>query len=167
MVFIDTDVLSIFAKVQRLPLLFTVFNADLLNISSAVERELHTGADKGFNFVEHVMALHAQGRIVTYQPTDADQQFMITLPWTLGLGERESMAICKRFGAVFVSNERRVKHHCLRIQIDCVNLAETLRALWEFGILTQSDVRIIIDDIKAKDNLRFRTTDPIFNESVT
>ena len=56
MVFIDTDVLSIFAKVQRLPLLFTVFNADLLNISSAVERELHTGADKGFNFVEHVMA---------------------------------------------------------------------------------------------------------------
>ena len=37
MVFIDTDVLSIFAKIQRLPLLFTIFCENLLNISAAVE----------------------------------------------------------------------------------------------------------------------------------
>ena len=166
MVFIDTDVLSIFARVQRLRLLFTVFNEELLNISSAVEIELQTGAAKGFDFVQNIMALRTQGRIVTYQPTDADQRFMTTLPWTLGSGERESMAICKRLCAIFVSNERRVKHHCLRNKIDCVNLAETLRALWELGILTQADVRNVIVEIATKDNLRFRSTDPIFNESV-
>ena len=33
-VFVDTDVLSIFAKIQRIPLLFTVFNEDHLNIST-------------------------------------------------------------------------------------------------------------------------------------
>ena len=47
MVFIDTDVLSIFAKIQRLPLLFAVFTEDSLNISAAVERELRTGVAKG------------------------------------------------------------------------------------------------------------------------
>ena len=73
MVFIDTDVLSIFAKVQRLPLLFSVFNEDILNISSAVEIELQTGVVKRFDFVQNIMVLRAQGRIVTHQPTDANQ----------------------------------------------------------------------------------------------
>ena len=162
MVFIDTDVLSIFAKIQRLPLLFSVFTEDSLNISAAVERELRTGVAKGFDFAQGIMALHSQGRIATYCPTAVDQQFMATLPWTLGLGERESMAICKRLSAIFVSNERRVKHHCRENGVACVNLAEILRALWELGILRQAEVRNIITEIQTKDNLKFRTTDPIF-----
>ena len=79
-----------------------------------------------------------------------------------GSGERQSMAICKRLSAIFVSNERRVKHHCLGNGIDCVNLIEILRALWEHGILMQADVRKVITEIETKDNLKFRTTDPIF-----
>ena len=72
------------------------------------------------------------------------------------------MAICKRLCAIFVSNERRVKHHCRENGIDCVNLAEILRALWELEILLQTDVRNIITEIRTKDNLKFRTTDSIF-----
>ena len=162
MVFIDTDVLSIFAKIQRLPLLFSVFNEDPLNISAAVENELQVGVAKGFDFAQDIMVLHSQGRIATYHPTAVDHQFMATLSWTLGSGERESMAICKRLSAIFVSNERRVKHHCRENGIDCVNLAEILRALWELGILPQADVRNIITEIRTKDNLKFRTTDSIF-----
>ncbi|MCE2433928.1 MAG: hypothetical protein J4F29_13540, partial [Candidatus Latescibacteria bacterium] len=99
MVFVDTDVLSIFAKIQRLPLLFTVFNEDHLNISTAVENELQTGIAKGFGFAQDVIALHSQGQIVTYHPTAVDQRLTATLPQTLGSGERESMAICKRLNA--------------------------------------------------------------------
>ena len=72
------------------------------------------------------------------------------------------MAICKRLSAIFVSNERRVKHHCRENGIDCVNLAEILRTLWELGILPQADVRNVITEIRTKDNLEFRTTDSIF-----
>ncbi len=162
MVFIDTDVLSIFAKIQQLPLLFTVLNEDPLNISAAVENELQTGVAKGFDFAQDIMAFHSQGRIATYHPIAVDQRFMAALPWTLGSGERESMAICKRLSAIFVGNERRVKHHCLGNGIDCVNLTEILRALWELGILMQADVRKVITEIETKDNLKFRTTDPIF-----
>ena len=101
MVFVDTDVLSVFAKIQR-------------------------------------------------------------LPQTLAAGERESMAICKRLAAIFVSNERRVKHYCQANGIYCINLAEILRALWELKVLTQTDVKQIITEIETKDSLKFRTTDPIF-----
>ena len=81
---------------------------------------------------------------------------------SLGSGERESIAICKRLNSIFVSNGRRVKHHCRENGVDCVNLADILRTLWELGILMQADVRKIIAEIEGKDNLKFRATDTIF-----
>ena len=95
-------------------------------------------------------------------PTALDRQSMATMPPSLGLGERESIAICKRLNSIFVSNERRVKHHCRDYGVDCVNLVEILRALWELGILKQADVRNIIAEIEARDNLKFRAPDTIF-----
>ena len=162
MIFVDTDVLSVFAKIQHLELLFDVFNQDSLNIAAAVEDEIRVGISKGFYFPLDIIALGKQKRICTHHPTIVDQAFMGSLPQTLGAGERESMAICKRLTAIFVSNERRVKHHCGENRIDCVNLAEILRALWELKILTQDDVRELIKEIEIKDHLKFRTIDPIF-----
>ena len=164
-VFVDTDILSVFAKIQRLPLLFSVFNQDSLNIAAAVDNEIKMGVSKGFQFSQDIMALHSQGRMQIHHPTVADQQLMATLAQTLGAGERESMAICKRLIATFASNERRVMHHCRANGIQCINLAEILRALWELGILTQSDVRKVITEIETQDNLKFRTTDPIFKST--
>ena len=57
MVFIDTDILSIFAKIQRLPLLFAVFDQDVLNIAAAVENEVVMGFSKGFPFADALVEL--------------------------------------------------------------------------------------------------------------
>ena len=105
MVFVDTDVLSTFAKIQCLPLLFTIFSEDLLNISAGVEIEVRIGVANHFNFSRDIMELHSQGRIRTCHPTALDRQSMATMPPSLGLGERESIVICKRLNSIFVSNE--------------------------------------------------------------
>ena len=162
MIFVDTDILSIFAKIQQLPLLFAVFNQEHLHIALAVENEIKVGALKGFHFAHEITALLAQERIQTHHRLPVDEAFMMSLPQTLAAGERESMAICKRFAAVFASNERRVKHHCQSNGIRCVNLAEILHSLWELRILTQADVKRVIAEIETKDSLKFRTTDIIF-----
>ena len=162
MVFVDTDVLSIFAKIERLPLLFAVFDQEMLNIAEAVENEVKTGVSKGFSFSDDIIALQTQGQIRTYHTTLADQEFMSSLPQTLGAGESESMAICKRLTAIFASNERRVMHYCKANRIDCINLVRILRALWELKILTQTDVRKVITEIETEDRLKFRSIDPIF-----
>ena len=158
----DTDVLSIFAKIQRLPLLFAVFDQDTLNIAAAVENEIKTGISRGFHFSDDIIALQTEGRIYTYHPTTVDQEFISSLPQTLDAGERESMGLCKRFTATFASNERRVMHHCQTNGIHCINLVDILRLLWELKILTQTDVQKIITEIETEDHLKFRTTDPIF-----
>lgn len=109
-----------------------------------------------------VKVLLTQERIQTHHPLLVDEAFMVSLPHTFAAGERESIAICKHLDAIFVSNERRVKHHCQTNGIRCINLAEISRALWELEILTQTHVREIIIEIETKDSLKFQTTDPIF-----
>ncbi len=162
MVFVDTDVLSIFAKIQRLSLLFAVFHQDQLNIATAVENEIKIASAKGFHFAHEIIELKTQGHIRTHSTTSADQKFMRSLPQTLDAGERESMALCKRLKTILVSNERRVRHHCNANRIACINLAHILRAFWELKILTQTDVRQVIAEIETKDNLKFRTIESIF-----
>ena len=154
--------LSIFAKIERLPLLFAVFDQETLNIAEAVENEVKRGVSNGFRFSNDIIALQTQGKIRTYHTTSADQEFMNSLPQTLGGGERESMALCRRFTATFASNERRVMHHCQRNGIHCINLVDILRLLWELQILTQTDVQEVIIGIETRDRLKFRTTEPIF-----
>ncbi|MDE0636109.1 MAG: hypothetical protein OXI43_09720 [Candidatus Poribacteria bacterium] len=164
MVFIDTDILSIFSKIQRLPLLFAVFEQDVLNIAAAVENEIKVGVAKGFPFANTIMELQTQGRIQTYYPITEDENFMVSLPDTLDKGERESMAICKRLIALLASNERRVMHHCQANGIHCTNLNEILRALWELRILPMSDVRMVVTEIEVKDSLKFRSSATIFEQ---
>ena len=162
MIFVDTDILSIFAKIQRLTLLFIVFDQEVLNIAFAVENEIKTGASKGFRFSEDIITLQTQRRIQTYHATTIDQGFINSLPQTLGAGESESMALCKRLSATFASNDRRVMHHCQTNGIHCINLVDILRLLWELQILSQTDVRKIITEIETEDRFKFRSIDPIF-----
>ena len=68
MVFVDTDVLSIFAKIQRLPLLFVVFNQERLHIALAVENEVKMGALKGFHVAQDITVLLTQKQIQTHRP---------------------------------------------------------------------------------------------------
>ena len=84
MVFIDTDILSIFAKIQRLPLLFAVFDQDVLNIATAVENEITIGVSKKFPFANALVELQAKGQLQTHHPVTVDEEFMLSLPHTLG-----------------------------------------------------------------------------------
>ena len=121
MVFVDTDILSIFSKIQRLPLLFAVFEQDILNIAAAVENEIAVGVSKGFPFANALMELQTQGLLQTHHPTTADEEFMFSLPDTLGAGERESMAICKRLTAPQPQFLSQLKRRCRQCEIyNCV-----------------------------------------------
>ena len=72
-------VLSIFAKIQQLPLLFAVFNQEDLHIAGAVENEIRIGALKGFHFAQDITALLTQEQIQTHHPLPIDEAFMMSL----------------------------------------------------------------------------------------
>ena len=78
------------------------------------------------------------------------------LPYTLGAGERESIAVAKERTGMVISNESRVAHYCRQLNIPCIRLPDILRVLWTEGVVSQEDVQTMIEDLQVKDRMHFK-----------
>lgn len=156
MIIADTDILSAFAKVGRMPLLFSLFNSTELYITPAVFSEIEHSFDLGRQYAIDLFAMLGAGelRLVYLAPHEA--VFRDTLPVTLASGERESIAAAKSRSGVVLSNESRVAHTCRENQVVCVRLPEILRALWVEQVATKLEVEEIVRDLGVKDRMRFK-----------
>ena len=55
MIVVDTNILSTFARIQRLELLFAVAETDSLHLVPAVISELKIGLKKNLNFLQSII----------------------------------------------------------------------------------------------------------------
>ena len=92
--------------------------------------------------------------------TQEETLFCETLPSSLGVGERESIAIARERKGTLLSNESRVAHYCRQYQIPCIRLPDILRALWIEGITSKEEVQLIIVDLQSKDKMKFKQVYP-------
>jgi predicted nucleic acid-binding protein len=156
MILADTDILSALAKIGRLSLLFPLLRTAQLQMAPGVFREVAQSLALRRPYAEAVVALVATGQLQILPLTEAEAAFRDTLSYTLGTGERESIAIARARGGTVLSNEARVAHYCRQYEIPCVRLPEILRALWVEGIVTKQEVEQMITDLQTKDYMRFR-----------
>jgi predicted nucleic acid-binding protein len=155
MIFADTDVLSVLAKVGRLSLLFPLFRVTRLQIVPEVFKEIAYSVALGRPYGTEILSLIATAQIEVIALTQEEAHFCETLPSSLGVGERESIAIAhERKGAV-LSNESRVAHYGRQYQIPCLRLPDILRALWTEGIASKHEVQRIVADLQNKDKMQF------------
>lgn len=159
MIVADTDMLSAFAKIGRLPLLRAAVRAGRLHVTPAIRAELQYGADQGWPDSMDVLAGLQDGSLVEVALTPEEQSLAGSLPVPLGAGEREGIALALMRGALLLSNESRVLHFCRLRGADCLRLPDILRALWVRGLATKGDVAAIMDDLRAKDRMAFRQRD--------
>jgi predicted nucleic acid-binding protein len=166
MILADTDILSALAKVARLSLLFTLFQTTRVSISPGVLAELAHSLALRRQYAQDVFALISANQIHVVSLTAQEAAFRDALPITLGMGERESIAIAKQRGDTVLSNESRVAHVCREFKITCFRLPDILRALWLESLASREEVRTIIEDLRAKDRMLFKksTLDAIFSE---
>lgn len=164
MIFVDTDILSSMAKIGRLPLLFSLLRTTELYIVPSVFGELERSFKLGRQYAKDIFALLTAGQIRVAYLTPEGAAFRDSLPVTLGAGERESIAVARERGGMVVSNESRVAHCCRQYRIPCLRLPDILRALWVEGIVSKEDVQSIINDLRVKDRMQFKTSvlDAIF-----
>ena len=160
----DTDVLSTFAKVDRLDLLFKVFHRSELFMAEGVWREVKRGEERGFAFTQAILKLVEEGRLRILCIESEDLSFRMSLPTSLALGELDSICICKRLGLPLISNERRVKYHCEQNGIQCFNLNAILRSLWRLGIMSKDQMKALMREMEDKDRLTFKSVDEIFQD---
>ncbi len=166
MIFVDTDVISSLAKIDRLLLLFTLFNRSNFSITPGVLAELTHSLTMGRQYAETVFRFIRDGQIQVISLTSIEAASRDSLPDTLGAGERESIAVAKERDGVVISNESRVAHYCQQLGIPCVRLPDILRALWVEGVASRQDVHTMIEDLGVKDRMQFKqaTLDAIFAE---
>lgn len=164
MILADSNIISTFAKIKRLDLLFKVFNKPTLYVSANVFKELMVDKERGHPYTSEIFNLIEEHKIEIATPTEDELLLTMDMPKSFGSGELDSLAICKTRNAVFLSNERRVINHCRREDITCFDLCDILTAVWKYEILQKEEVMRIIDEIERKDNVYIPSKDRIFEE---
>ncbi len=163
-VIVDTNILSTFAKIEKLELLFEIMDREELYISTSVLHELDIAENIGYDFVQIIFDYIDEERISILSMDDEESDLFLDLPDSFGRGERESVSISKSRDYIFVSNETRVKNYCDRNDIDIVDLPTLLRRAWKIGLKEKETVKKIIEEIENKDDIIFKDISIIFEE---
>lgn len=164
MLLADTNILSTFAKINQLTLLFRLFDNKGIGVVPAVYAEFQAGVNKGYADLQAVVKLIQQGRIDLAAPTAQEIFQENALPVSFDAGERETLAVAKSRGYSILTNENQIKNWCKREQIEYWDLPGLLRALWRTNVVSRELVRSLIDQIEAKDRIVFRNKEAILQE---
>jgi predicted nucleic acid-binding protein len=156
MILADTDILSALAKVGRLSLLFSLFCVTRLQIVPGVFKEIAHSVALGRSYATEILSSISSAQIEVIGLSQEETVFCDTLPSSLGVGERESIAIARERKGTLLSNESRVAHYCRQFQIPCIRLPGILRAFWIEGITSKDEVQLIVVDLQRKDKMKFK-----------
>ena len=110
MIIVDNNILSTFAKIDRLDILFQLFPQTQIGIVPAVYNELRIGVRKGHFQLKQVMDMVQQKRIRLITLTEAEIFLKPNLPVSFDEGEPESVAVSKSRKITLLTNERSVKN---------------------------------------------------------
>jgi hypothetical protein len=129
-----------------------------------VFNEIEEAAYLGFRFVEPVIKVINEGRLLVLSMNDEELKWCMRLPPSFGKGERDSLAICKFRYGLFISNEKKVINFCDKESIPALNLPTILRHSWKKGLQTKDEVMAMMQDIEDKDNIKFKDIINIFED---
>ncbi len=136
---LDTNILSLFAKVNSLNIL-QQFATLPLYITPVIQQELEAGLKREVHYLADVLQLVKSGRLQVIRPNKADEQFISKLPPKLGLGEAEAIALCQRCNMVFITRDRKAANYCERSGIGFIRLTDLLEQLKIAGLLGASKI---------------------------
>ena len=144
-VIFDTNVLSLFVRIQRLDLLQQIFAASRTGvhfyITPTIQRELVAGIQNKVSYLADALQLIKTGQLQVIQPIPADQLFINSLPAKLAPGEAEAIALCYRLNLVFISHDRKAVNYCSHIGIPCLSLAALLERMQKANLVTEAEIQ--------------------------
>jgi predicted nucleic acid-binding protein len=160
-VLLDTDLASAFAKVGRLELLGRLFAGIDLGIAFEVYKELLVPLAHGYHFPEAVFAVcetiypHPE-EMMTIQRRLVDMK-------ALGRGELETITICQARGWFYAAIDQKAIAYARSLEVTTFALRVILRLLWMRHIISQEEVRALIQELWEKDKLVIMEPEEIFH----
>lgn len=114
MIVADTNLVSTFARIGRLDLLFLVAETDALYLPPAVIKEIKAGLHKGLDFLQPLVdCLTGETGFYALELSAAEKTLAESLPGSLNAGERECIAVCvQRPDGKLLTNDKRAHTYC-------------------------------------------------------
>jgi len=92
MIIADTSILSTFARIQQLDLLFAVTEAESLRLPPAVQKEIRLGLQKGRNFLQPIIeALTVAAQFQSVDLTAEEKRLIPALPKALNAAKKKAL----------------------------------------------------------------------------
>ena len=161
----DTDILSTFGKIRRLDLLRELFPNAMLLVPPSVYDELFKARECGYEFVDYII----ESGILEVTPLNEEELELLSKlreeRRSLGLGELEGISICKHREYILVTNDITAKKVCDRNRIKFIDLSMILKSLLVAEVLTDDELKALIDEIERKDRVAIKDKDVILTGS--
>ncbi|MGA2789813.1 MAG: PIN domain-containing protein [Candidatus Bathyarchaeia archaeon] len=157
-VVVDTDILSTFAKVNKLKLLVRLFPKSRILVCPSVNLEIKKGAELGLLRYSHPpdfisVKLGMREKAAAGEVREA---------LNLGLGDAECLAVARNRNCLLLTNDRKAERAAGSLSIHYLNLPLLLRELWRSHVMTKSRVAKLIDEIERKDNVVIKNREFVF-----
>lgn len=152
MTIFDTDILSMFAKVDEIGTLSRLFD-EKVAITPKIRDEISAPLEYGYFFLLKVLS---GVKTVPLSNEALEEYERFQHSFTLGKGELEAIsyfAYCKKEKTVFATNNIKAREFAKREGVFVISLQAILKALWKKNIKSKEGVREILARIKEADNL--------------
>lgn len=154
MVVVDTDILSMFAKVNAISLLKQIFGEKVI-MTPKTRDEISMPLEYGYKFP--IKALSAI-KTVSLSYKVLEEYEGLRKNSSLGKGELECIAYCKVEKHTFLTNDMKAREVAKKEGISVISLQAILKTLWQKRIRSKEEVRQLLEKIKEADNLEVSST---------
>jgi len=145
----DTDILSMFAKVDEVYLLMQLFGNKAV-MTPKIRDEISAPLEYGYTFPFKVLSTI---KTVPLSKEAIEEYIRFQRNLNLGKGELEAIAYSKTEKCLFATNDERAREFAKSEGIQVLSLQAILKALWKKKLKSKGEVKQILDRIKMADNL--------------
>jgi predicted nucleic acid-binding protein len=150
-VILDSDFLSAFLKIDRLPLAREFYQVDKLWLPPAVYREVALTT-----LLPNVLAF-SWVQVKAPSPGRVKQLLKDAVFGRLGVGEQEAIALTIEYRpAVLLVNDNQARVVAGKLGVNAVNVPAFLLACKLVGLLDRASMAQAVADLRAKDHYGFR-----------
>ena len=149
MIVFDTDILSMFAKIDAIDLLKQLFGKTAV-ITPKIRDEISVPLEYGYSFPLKVISAI---KTVPLSNLSLEEYIRLQGNLSLGKGELEAIAYCKTEKCAFATNDIKAREIAKKEGVSVISLQAILKALWKKKIRSKKEIKQILERIKEADNL--------------
>src|SRR5262249_37575386 len=142
---IDTDILSMFAKVRAIHILEVFLGQGCIVMTPAIHDEITTPLQYGYTYPTEVLTQVPVAPLT--EQIWREYERLWTLRPSLGQGALQAIAFCKAEDAFFVTNDRVARRFARDQGVQVISLPALLRGLWPSGVHSKDEVRVLLERI--------------------